>query len=98
MLVDMERSYITAGFFRHTMHKRYDKIQQAAMAVPAGVVKATGAQPGGGTPPPANKNFFPAFGNKESGPAAGNDSDDEEPVPKKESGGGGGEGEQSDVH
>lgn len=28
MLVDMERSYITAGFFRYTMHRRYQTMQQ----------------------------------------------------------------------
>jgi hypothetical protein len=27
MLVDMERSYITAGFFRHTMYNRYEKLR-----------------------------------------------------------------------
>jgi len=28
MLVDMERSYITAGFFRYTMYRRYSAMQQ----------------------------------------------------------------------
>lgn len=28
MLVDMERSYITAGFFRYTMYRRYQTMQQ----------------------------------------------------------------------
>jgi hypothetical protein len=28
MLVDMERSYITSGFFRHTTYHRYHKIKQ----------------------------------------------------------------------
>ncbi|MEW5315586.1 MAG: hypothetical protein WDW38_007004 [Sanguina aurantia] len=28
MLVDMERSYLTAGFFRQTQHNRYNKIKQ----------------------------------------------------------------------
>ena len=33
MLVEMERSYITAGFFRHTMHNRSNRIKaQQAMA------------------------------------------------------------------
>ncbi|GLI59822.1 hypothetical protein VaNZ11_001793 [Volvox africanus] len=64
MLVDMERSYITAGFFRHTTHNRYAKIKQqeqmrAAMAAkgivtdPKGVISAakqTAAK------------FFPSFG------------------------------------
>jgi hypothetical protein len=31
MLVDMERSYITAGFFRYTMHRRYATMQQQAV-------------------------------------------------------------------
>jgi hypothetical protein len=29
MLVDMERSYITAGFFRYTMHRRFSAAQQS---------------------------------------------------------------------
>jgi dynamin GTPase len=28
MLVEMERSYVTAGFFRHTMYHRSNKIKQ----------------------------------------------------------------------
>lgn len=28
MLVDMERSYITAGFFRYTMNRRYETMRQ----------------------------------------------------------------------
>lgn len=28
MLVEMEKSYVTAGFFRHTMHHRANKIRQ----------------------------------------------------------------------
>lgn len=33
MLVEMERSYVTAGFFRHTMYHRSNKIkQQLALA------------------------------------------------------------------
>lgn len=30
MLVDMERSYITAGFFRYTMTRRFERSQQQA--------------------------------------------------------------------
>ncbi len=28
MMVDMERSYITAGFFRYTMHRRFERQKQ----------------------------------------------------------------------
>jgi hypothetical protein len=31
MMVDMERSYITAGFFRYTMHRRFEQFQQNAL-------------------------------------------------------------------
>ncbi|GFR48981.1 hypothetical protein Agub_g10999 [Astrephomene gubernaculifera] len=75
MLVDMERSYITAGFFRHTTHHRYQKIKQqeqmrAAMSarhVPPGgeprgavaAVKQTAAK------------FFPSFGPTAGAPPPG---------------------------
>eukprot|EP00198_Chlamydomonas_reinhardtii_P012336 XP_001701673.1 dynamin-related GTPase [Chlamydomonas reinhardtii] len=74
MLVDMEKSYVTAGFFRHTTHHRYQRIKQqdqmrAAMQakVPGqpeqkgavGAVKQTAAK------------FFPSFGPAAGAPAAG---------------------------
>lgn len=87
MLVDMERSYITAGFFRSTMSNRYERIKMQASQ-----------QPGHPTGPPANgpsntpsgpqgkqddkgSNFFPAFGGQQgSAPnrsQSKDDSDDE---------------------
>ncbi len=103
MLVDMERSYITAGFFRHTMYKRHDKIKEQAMGQGTnGPPQMGGQQPGmggppqgaGGPPQGGNKNFFPAFGNKEAATspqaAAGNDSDDDTSVKGGASGVGGG--------
>mmetsp|Transcript_19122 Transcript_19122/g.32848 ORF Transcript_19122/g.32848 Transcript_19122/m.32848 type:complete len:797 (-) Transcript_19122:788-3178(-) len=61
MLVEMERSYMTAGFFRHTMHSRSAKIKQQMLLAEAGKQapvpgKAGAAAPSGG------KSFFPAFG------------------------------------
>lgn len=58
MLVDMEKSYISAGFFRHTMYNRYNRIkQQEAMAIAADKAKAREPGMAGKV-----KNFFPAFG------------------------------------
>uniref|UniRef100_A0A7S0WQI3 Dynamin GTPase n=1 Tax=Chlamydomonas leiostraca TaxID=1034604 RepID=A0A7S0WQI3_9CHLO len=65
MLVDMERSYLTAGFFRHTMYHRYQRIkQQQAMAKAAEQAAGKGGA-GGGTGVAAKaSSFFPAFGAK----------------------------------
>jgi dynamin GTPase len=46
MMVDMERSYITAGFFRYTMYRRYERSQQQA-TLAAALAKRQGG-PGGG--------------------------------------------------
>jgi hypothetical protein len=68
MLVDMERSYITAGFFRHTMYTRFDKIkqQQAGMMASSNGTSGKDAPPTGmiGSTAAKAKNFFPAFGAK----------------------------------
>jgi hypothetical protein len=41
MLVDMERSYITAGFFRYTMMRRFDA-SQSQLAVQKALNKVGG--------------------------------------------------------
>jgi hypothetical protein len=49
MLVAMERSYITAGFFRYTMSRRYAAMQQQAVlqqAIAKGQPGAPGAKRG----------------------------------------------------
>ena len=68
MLVDMERSYVTAGFFRHTMYNRYNRITQQAAMQQAGMQahqqlqqQMQGAK---GAPSPQmnkSKSFFPSF-------------------------------------
>jgi hypothetical protein len=40
MLVDMERSYITAGFFRYTMYRRFEASASQA-AVQKALIKVT---------------------------------------------------------
>ncbi|KAF5832494.1 hypothetical protein DUNSADRAFT_11594 [Dunaliella salina] len=74
MLVEMERSYVTAGFFRHTMYHRSNRIkQQLAISLQAQQQEAAGGQKGtnfgGGSAPGSaapekkqTKSFFPAFG------------------------------------
>ena len=52
MLVDMERSYITSGFFRDTMYTRFDKNQQQSVA----------EYPVGSMVVAADRNLFPTFG------------------------------------
>lgn len=67
MLNEMERSYLTAGFFRHTMYHRTNRIrQQQAMAKAAEAAQQAKAQGGvagaaAGVVQQA-KSFFPAFG------------------------------------
>jgi phosphoribosylcarboxyaminoimidazole (NCAIR) mutase len=41
MLLDMERSYMTAGFFRHTMHHRANKIKQQLAMMKAAETQQT---------------------------------------------------------
>ncbi len=65
MLVDMERSYMTAGFFRHTMYHRANKIKQQlqmAQASQQANVQPGGGAAAGGSGKPAGRSFFPAFG------------------------------------
>lgn len=58
MLVDMEKSYLSAGFFRHTMYNRFNRMkQQEAMSIAAD--KAKTREPGMAG---KVKNLFPAFG------------------------------------
>ncbi|EFJ44103.1 dynamin-related GTPase [Volvox carteri f. nagariensis] len=67
MLVDMERSYITAGFFRHTTHHRYQKIKQQEQMRAAMATKGTGDVKGiAASAKQTAAKFFPSFG-----PAAG---------------------------
>ena len=88
MLVEMERSYISAGFFRSTMYRRTNKIKEQEAMIAAGqkstakgVPAAGGGAAAGG---PKGKSYFPAFGGKEpepapaaaNAPAAGGDADD----------------------
>ena len=87
MLVEMERSYISAGFFRSTMYRRTNKIKEQEAMMAAGQkstakgVPAAGAGAAGGA---KGKSYFPAFGGKEAepapaaanAPAAGGDADD----------------------
>ena len=72
MLVEMERSYITAGFFRSTMYKRTNKIKEQEAMMAAGskaTAKGVPAASGGGAAP-KGKSYFPAFGGaKEAEPA-----------------------------
>ena len=72
MLVEMERSYITAGFFRSTMYKRTNKIKEQEAMMAAGskaTAKGVPAASGGGSAP-KGKSYFPAFGGaKEAEPA-----------------------------
>eukprot|EP00798_Chlamydomonas_sp_ICE-L_P013204 gene13204-19039_t len=73
----MERSYITAGFFRHTMYTRSNKIKQQQMLIEAQQAghlqpqqhqQQSGSNPAGSPGGPEasgqskQKNFFPAFG------------------------------------
>jgi hypothetical protein len=44
MLVDMERSYITAGFFRYTMSRRFEASQSQAAVQKALAGKVCAAQ------------------------------------------------------
>jgi len=72
MLVEMERSYVTAGFFRHTMYHRSNRIkQQLAISMQAQQQEGQrgtnfgGAASGSAAAPEAkkpSKSFFPAFG------------------------------------
>ena len=48
MMVDMERSYITAGFFRYTMYRRYERSVQQATLAAALAKRGPGGVPGGG--------------------------------------------------
>eukprot|EP00955_Chlamydomonas_euryale_P092601 364722-Chlamydomonas_euryale.AAC.8 len=97
MLVDMERSYITAGFFRHTMHNRYEKLRMMeemqarnAAAAAKGTTGGGGSSGGGG----GAKSYFPAFGASKdgdaSGPSAGPDDDSGDERPGGAATGGGG--------
>ncbi|GIM07018.1 hypothetical protein Vretimale_11226, partial [Volvox reticuliferus] len=80
MLVDMERSYITAGFFRHTTHNRYAKIKQqeqmrAAMAARAVVTDPKSAI---SAAKQTAAKFFPSFG---PGPGAPSSTSPSAPSP-----------------
>ncbi|KAG2435366.1 hypothetical protein HXX76_007439 [Chlamydomonas incerta] len=74
MLVDMEKSYVTAGFFRHTTHHRYQRIKQQEQMRAAMQAKGPG-QPEQKGPVAAVKQtaakFFPSFGPAAGAPAAG---------------------------
>ncbi|KAG1675453.1 hypothetical protein FOA52_001752 [Chlamydomonas sp. UWO 241] len=61
MLVDMERSYITAGFFRATMYNRYEKLRmQQDMQQQMASQQGDGGQARGMAA--KAKSYFPAFG------------------------------------
>ncbi|KAG2486876.1 hypothetical protein HYH03_014470 [Edaphochlamys debaryana] len=71
MLVDMERSYITAGFFRHTTYHRYHRIKQQEQMRAAMAAKGLSGEQPKGTVAAVKQTaakFFPSFGNT-SGPA-----------------------------
>lgn len=70
MLVDMERSYVTAGFFRHVMVNRTEKIQSHELQHSGPGQGGTYVPQSGQAPPQAaqgqgqaqGKSFFAAFG------------------------------------
>ena len=69
MLVEMERSYISAGFFRSTMYNRTNKIKEQEAMMAAGqkaTAKGVPAASGGAGAAPKGKSYFPAFGGKEA--------------------------------
>lgn len=59
MLVEMERTYVSAGFFRHTMYNRERKIKQQLMMAQQ-TQQQTGKAESKGVF--GGKSFFPAFG------------------------------------
>ncbi|KAG2446820.1 hypothetical protein HYH02_008380 [Chlamydomonas schloesseri] len=74
MLVDMEKSYVTAGFFRHTTHHRYQRIKQQEQMRVAMQAKgpAHPEQKGGvAAVKQTAAKFFPSFGPAAGAPAAG---------------------------
>lgn len=89
MLVEMERSYITAGFFRSTMHRRCNKIKEQEAMMAAGqkaTSKGIGGAGGAGGASKGGKSFFPAFGgtkDPEPGPSAPSASEGSAPSPRQ---------------